>query len=140
MSDLKGFAHRIAVRAEGIEDAVSKVVRKVALLVDTGVVLGTPVDTGRARANWQVSVGRPAEGVLPAPPSPSVGQQAALKQAQTALASYAGGEGVEIHITNNLPYIRRLNDGWSKQAPAGFVETAVAAGVAAVKAGLPKEE
>ena len=29
-------------------------------------------------------------------------------------------------ITNNLPYIKRLNEGWSKQAPAHFIEQVIA--------------
>ena len=28
-------------------------------------------------------------------------------------------------ISNNVPYIRRLNDGHSKQAPVGFIQRAV---------------
>lgn len=33
--------------------------------------------------------------------------------------------GPQIDIINDAPYIMRLNDGWSKQAPAGFVERAI---------------
>jgi hypothetical protein len=32
-----------------------------------------------------------------------------------------------MHITNNLPYIVRLNQGYSAQAPAGYVEQGVLA-------------
>ena len=30
-----------------------------------------------------------------------------------------------VYISNNLPYIQRLNDGYSQQAPENFVESAV---------------
>lgn len=33
--------------------------------------------------------------------------------------------GPHIDITNDAPYIMRLNDGWSKQAPAGFIEACI---------------
>ena len=31
-----------------------------------------------------------------------------------------------VNITNNVPYIRRLNEGSSSQAPAAFVQSAIA--------------
>ncbi len=49
-----------------------------------------------------------------------------INQARAVLATKKPGQ--KIYITNNLPYIRRLNDGYSKQAPAGFVERAVLIG------------
>ncbi|WP_201450287.1 hypothetical protein [Sphingobium yanoikuyae] len=33
--------------------------------------------------------------------------------------------GEQQHIQNSVPYISRLNDGHSQQAPAGFIEAAV---------------
>jgi hypothetical protein len=33
--------------------------------------------------------------------------------------------GDVVHMANNLPYARRLEDGWSKQAPAGMVKLTV---------------
>ncbi len=43
-----------------------------------------------------------------------------------ALAEIAGHTaGKEIFISNNVPYIGRLNNGHSAQAPSGFVEMAV---------------
>ena len=42
----------------------------------------------------------------------------------TALASYRL-EGGNIFISNNVPYILALNDGTSRQSPAGFVQNAI---------------
>lgn len=36
-------------------------------------------------------------------------------------------------ITNSVPYIGRLNNGWSQQAPAGFVRAAIQFGVNATR-------
>lgn len=33
--------------------------------------------------------------------------------------------GDTLYLANSTPYIKRLNEGWSKQAPARFVEMTV---------------
>jgi hypothetical protein len=91
------------------------------------IILMTPVDTGRARGNWQLTQRSPAEGEIPendanvssaeTPPS------AIMKQAeQTATGSQPGDD---IWISNNLPYIEVLEEGHSKQAPHGMVALAL---------------
>jgi hypothetical protein len=126
MADLERFARNISVRAQGVKDNVDILVRKVALATDTAVVLATPVDTGRARSNWQVGIGEAKSGTV-GPQS----QAEVLSEAKTKIDKYKG-EG-EIHLTNNLPYINPLNEGSSKQAPSGYVEKAVAAGAAVIR-------
>lgn len=137
MATPKEFARRMRKLGENVEKNANAAVRKAALAIDTTVVLSTPVDTGRARSNWQVSLNAPAQGTLPAYKPGSAGDtgaantQAAIQQGATAIAAQRPGD--EVHITNNLPYIGRLNDGWSAQAPAGFVEKAILVGVDAIK-------
>lgn len=137
MSDLRQFAGRIRVMGKRIEKNADAMTRKVALAVDSAVVIATPVDTGRARSNWQVNLGSPADGTREAYTPGAEGStgganaQAAIDQGRAEIAKYKGGSA--IHITNNLPYIGRLNDGHSAQAPAGFVEKAVLVGVAAAQ-------
>lgn len=121
--------------ARGMGDRIEKnadhLVRTCALAIDGSVVLATPVDTGRARANWQVEVNGPATGTVE--PTDKSGQ-AAINAAKAKVPSYKGGSpSAAIHITNNLAYIGALNGGHSKQAPAGFVEKAIMVGVEAVR-------
>jgi len=78
---------------------------------------GTPVDTGHARANWVPSVGSPHSSV--------VDGDGAHESGVAAVIGYKLGDG-PAWISNNVPYILMLNDGWSKQQPAGFVERAIA--------------
>jgi hypothetical protein len=80
--------------------------------------MATPVDTGRARSNWIVRIGEASSEVREPAEVGSV-----LAEGQAVISQYRGGSS--IHITNNLPYINRLNEGWSAQASPGFVETAV---------------
>lgn len=82
-----------------------------ALTLDKKIVEKTPVDTGRAQANWFVAEGAPrldtTESTVPA-------ARPALK-----------GESV-IFITNSLPYIVPLEYGHSKQAATGMVRVSLA--------------
>ncbi len=140
MADLRQFAGRIRVMGKRLEENADTLVRKTALAVDAAVVIATPVDEGRARSNWQVNTDAPAEGVIEAYEPGKEGStggantRAALEQGKKAVSDYKGGRpGSAIHITNNLPYIKPLNDGSSAQAPSGFVEKGVLVGVAAVQ-------
>jgi hypothetical protein len=123
------FAKRVRAMADLVGGNSTRLVRRVALAADTTVVLATPVDTGRARANWQIGINGPTNGVkYPSPASPGSPESGAIEALQEAASKIPAfnGEGT-IHITNNLPYIKRLNEGYSKQAPAAFVEIAVQA-------------
>jgi hypothetical protein len=116
-------------------------VRRCALATDATVVLATPVDTGRARSNWQVECNSPAQGVIEPLTTVQKGHRgsggavarAAIEKGKEKIAQYKGGTPqAAIYITNNLPYIGALNDGHSAQAPSGFVERAVMVGINAV--------
>lgn len=126
MGDLATFSLRVRALGDQIVQRTDETVRKAALAVDQAVVLSTPVDTGRARSNWIVQLGSDSNEVRE---PQAVGSL--LSEAQAVISQYKGG--TEIHITNNLPYINRLNEGWSAQAPSGFVETAVQVAFDAVR-------
>jgi len=82
------------------------------------VVQRSPVDTGRFKGNWSLSVGE--QNMTQSAMADPVGGNTIMNGA-TALRGY-GSQGFHvIHIQNNLPYAQRLEDGWSKQAPAGMV-------------------
>lgn len=83
------------------------------------VVDRTPVDTGRARSNWQAGVGAPNRSVT------NDTTNGAVIRAQGAFRRVAIGQ--KLYFTNTLPYIRRLEyDRWSDQAPGGMVRLAMA--------------
>lgn len=135
--NLNQFAARMRQQGANIETNGNKAKKQVALAVDQTVVIGTPVDTGRARSNWQVQAGAMPEGVkdayAPGKGANTVAQntQAAIEQGKIAIQ--AASVEQEIHVTNNLAYIGKLNDGHSAQAPAGFVEEAVMNGIRTVR-------
>lgn len=106
--------------ARRIDVGTQEMMKRVALDIDSALVLTTPVDTGRARSNWQVSIGKTALGTVDTLMSSSE----AIGNAKAELSKLKDSDD-KIHITNNLPYIQRLNEGWSPQQPAGFVDQAV---------------
>lgn len=116
-SNIREF--NLALKKVGQEwpaERVAKVHRAVALEGLRGVVQMTAVDTGRARANWQVTRDTPAEGAT----------EATDKSGSATLAAGAAQiASVEPYtvtwITNNLPYIERLESGYSQQAPSGML-------------------
>ena len=139
MPSLLEFSRRIALIGTGVVEEADRLVRTVALLADQTVVLRTPVDKGRARSNWSVALDAPPRTQIEAYAPGQQGStgaanaQAALAQGAAAISGYSGWRNSSINISNNLPYINRLNQGWSSQAPAGFVEAAVQTSVRAVK-------
>ncbi len=68
---------------------------------------------GRFRANWNVAAGTPDRTTTDA-----TQRARSDAEAQKALSLELGGV---IYMTNSLPYAKRLEDGWSKQAPTGMV-------------------
>jgi hypothetical protein len=97
------------------------VARKSTLDVFRAVVLKTPVDTGRAKGNWQVSHGAPDTSLTERKDTTPLGKIGAEMAAVVQKADVLPVGGVN-YLSNSLPYIVRLEHGWSKaQAPAGMV-------------------
>ncbi len=125
---LNAFTRDLRAFGIGIEEEVNAVKRKAALRVLTGVTLATPVDSGRARGNWTVSIGAP-DGSVAETTDKSGGATIAKGSAVISRALPRD----TIFIANSLPYIVSLNDGSSRQAPAKFVERAVQAAVESIR-------
>jgi hypothetical protein len=102
------------------------VARKVALELQAKVIEKSPVDTGMLRANWNVSLNL----MDTAEYSSDMSGSTAIARGVGELFSFKVGDS--IYITNNLPYVGKLefglygdgektSGGFSKQAPQGFV-------------------
>lgn len=118
---------QIEMIMRGLERAGERVLKKLALDVTANLIESTPVDTGWARANWVPSIGVKIETTAPAAPEGSDVAAASARQGAgkaEIVTGYFLRRG-KIHISNNVPYIIRLNEGSSQQAPAGFVQAAI---------------
>lgn len=99
-----------------------KFIRGVALKVLRGVVLRTPVDTGFARNNWQVTIGSFGSDA----PHPSVNNPEATISREVGDISNYKRLGKIIYIWNAVPYIKYLEGGHSGKAPDGMVQVTLA--------------
>jgi hypothetical protein len=115
-----------------IDVAVNDLARRVVRVIDVDLVEHTPVDVTTAVSNWQPGINSAPDFELPAISPGSGGSTApasraeAIAHVERALADKKPGEA--FFLTNVTPYIGDLNDGTSKQEPAGFVERAVRIG------------
>lgn len=126
--DLKAFASLMDRRAKELPSNLNELKKKVASQVLTDVVQDTPVDTGAAKSNWIVNLGEASNATrgayVPGFKGSTGGDNAssAINAGQSVI--HGATVGVDIHITNNLPYIVKLNQGYSPQAPSNFVQDA----------------
>lgn len=97
-------------------------VRKLCLELDRSIVLKSPVDTGRFRANWNIGFGSPNTSTTT---NTDASGSSAIAKAQAELTGNLSGK--KIFVTNSLPYAFRLEyEGWSNQAPQGMVRITIA--------------
>ena len=105
-------------------------VRAITMKIDNKLVQRSPVGDakywkskpppgytgGRFRANWQLSIGSPTAGV----------RDLIDKDGSATIAAHGrvistAKAGDVIYLVNNLPYAKRIEEGWSRQAPIGVV-------------------
>ena len=89
--------------------ALESVFRGTSLSLFSRIIRRTPVDTGRARGNWMAGLNSPSE----------TGGEVGATVARARL-------GDSLFLTNNLPYIHRLEYGSSDQAPQGMLRITIA--------------
>ncbi len=128
---------QIRVIVSGGNQVTESVVKKLMLDVVANLSAapqegGTPVDTGWARANWLPSVGASISSPAGSREDNVEGAVAAKKIGLTSVLGYRLGMG-NVYVTNNVPYILKLNDGHSGQAASGFVQAAIIKAVAGIR-------
>jgi hypothetical protein len=116
---------RVRVVVQGLEQFIERIIIKLTLDIVANLKRapsegGTPVDTGWARANWVPPIGVPFDGLAGRRDNVTGAVQGG---AEASIPTYRLGR--RVWISNNVPYIERLNAGSSKQAPAGFVQAAI---------------
>lgn len=113
-----GGAEKIAAITK---NNVAKVMQIATVEFYQQVIISTPLDTGRARHGWNITVGAPSNTVPPEGkyPMPNIAEHGL----DTIIS--VSPEQV-IYITNRVPYIEDLNNGSSRQQPARFVERSAA--------------
>lgn len=124
------FTLDLSKLAKASKDNMDAVVRRTVLDIGAKVVEKSPVGDatlwqsppppgyvgGRFRANWQYGFSQIPSGDLP-----DIDPSGAVSVSRIS-AGVSSSPAAGIHyLTNNLPYAKRLEDGYSKQAPVGMV-------------------
>lgn len=111
------FDKQIEAFAKKSNISIDRAIRGTSIKLFSAIILASPVDTGRFRANWQASNERPASGEVNGFADPV-----------NKVATYINGAPFanEFTLANNLPYAYRLEFGYSDQAPQGMVRINVA--------------
>lgn len=121
-SNIKKFAEKGKI---GYNDAVNNSLQR----ISRSIIFMTPVDEGRARGNWFASLSS-------YPSAASDSKTVNMSQVQAVTENAAGKV---FYLTNNLPYIGKLEyglypnpsggnktiNGFSRQAPKGMVRISI---------------
>lgn len=139
MATLLQFSRNIRKHGSRIENNSIRLTKRVAKRTLRSLVEGTPVDKGVARSNWRVSLGNPTRSVIPAyAPGRHLGigertnARAALaegfakiNQLRVGAKRGTGQAGTALFISNSIPYLDRLRNGYSQQQPDDWVQVAI---------------
>ena len=125
----KSFSEQISMFAEQTEKTIDEVVVDYVIGITARITEATPVGEpsewkskappgyvgGTARANWIPSIGSAETSPI----------ESTDKERPKTLVRALGQRisGNLFYLTNNVPYIERLEYGWSDQAPKGMMRT-----------------
>jgi hypothetical protein len=147
VADFGDLGRILRVRAYQVGQWGDATPRKATKVLVSELIRATPVDEGVARSNWQVESG-------PTPvrkrPAFAPGRHLGLSETRNAAAAMAAAfakidraptvfqldnffeaglmeaaGGVTFHVSNPVGYINPLDEGHSRQQPAGFVARAI---------------
>lgn len=106
------FADDVLRWVDKVEARIDTTMRAASLQAMTSIVQATPVDTGRAKGNWQITFDEPAQEQLDNMDPTGV---QVLADAQSKLDTAGNITTRTIWITNALDYIIPLEQGSSTQ-------------------------
>ncbi len=108
----------------------SKMVREMSIAATTEVVRDTPRDTAQAKNNWITKLNAPSdEKIIKEDGEYPQNGQIAIETLVNVSQMFNAKTDVSIYVANNLPYINRLNNGYSDQSSPNFIQRAVERGL-----------
>ena len=133
------FSIDLSKAIEGVKENRDKIIRGTLVSLSNNIIRRTPVGNpslwaesslpapkgyvgGSLRGAWQASIGTPDFAITGRKQTSGTGATLGDVVAKTnALES-----GQTFYLTNPLPYARRVEFGWSKQAPQGMLRVSIA--------------
>lgn len=132
---MRAFERNLLELVRGLEEAVGDIVAEIGERVHGALVLATPVDNSpnanaiRAQSNWLVAINRADLSF-----APLRSELETIKAGQNLLRVTPLRASDEVVIANGgakVNYLGLLDQGYSPQAPAGFVLAAIQVGARA---------
>jgi hypothetical protein len=137
MADLLALERLCNALPDRIEAGANQLAKGVVICMASDLIEHTPVDVTTAVSNWQASLNAPVMFELPAIVPGHHGSTAGPSRAE-ALAHVTRvveekQPGEVIYLSNLVSHLVYLNQGSSRQEPAGFFERAIVVGEAYVQ-------
>lgn len=115
------FEASVSKWVDQVEDGLDQIIKTMLKNVYRDLVLGSPVDTGRFRANWQVTANYiPMHALNEYDKSGGETIRAGNRDIES-MRFMRGGAITKVYFSNMLIYANALEYGHSKQAPAGVL-------------------
>jgi len=111
---MASFSEQMRRITSRYQQRTHQIVGIVRLELSSKIILKTPVDTGTARTSWIPTLGYYSNNTT---------ERSSLNEVQQVAFNDLNKT---FYLINNLPYIKRLEYGWSKQAPQGMVRLSIA--------------
>lgn len=108
---------------EEVEDDVKSILQTIVFRIGREVVTLSPVDTGRFKGNWQLTIGSPATGSLL-----RYDESGGITLSDMSRVVRTLSPGQVAYIQNTVTYGYDLEHGSSKQAPYGIVNVTTSEG------------
>ena len=124
------MASQIQIVVSKLGGFTAQAAAELARIITKNLDEDTPEDTTFAKTNWVPKIGSPFSG--------TAGEKTGRRTANIDLAPQTSGlsslskyrlNRAPIFVVNNAPYILRLNDGHSDQAPKMFIQMSIARSV-----------
>lgn len=133
MPNLHDLATKLRRQAAAVEQIGPTVAAEVVKAIAYDVIAHTPVDEGHTVASWELGVGAPPSAdrlaYIPGRKGSTASENRSLARlAIDAILAAPKRPGVSYFLSNASEAIGYLNDGSSRQEPAGFVERAILVG------------
>lgn len=116
------FSGDLKKASREIKNNLDSFYRSLALSAGNSLIMLSPVDTGRFRANWNFAIGADDKST-----NISNDKTGTLAVGRLRAKVRVSKIGDVLYMSNNLPYAYRLETGWSEQRPAeqGIVKETV---------------
>lgn len=124
------MARQVRIVIGAVRKFTAEVATRLTLNIVSNLITDTPKLTGWAAANWVPKIGEPFRGTAGTKAAAIAGDlDTATQQGGIAsLITYRLDQG-PIIVSNNTPYILKLNEGSSRKAPRLFIQAAVLRGI-----------